>query len=96
MQKVINGIALLSGLVSLSIVSAGAYLYMNKDALIEDARVKATEAVTEAITEALPGMVEGLMPEMPEVPELIVAGAVAEDPVRPPRLVTETLLPDTE
>jgi hypothetical protein len=70
MQKVINGIALLSGLVSLSIVGAGGYLYMNKDALIEDARVKATEAVTEAITEALPGMVEGLMPEMPEVPEL--------------------------
>ena len=70
MQKVINGNALLSGLVSLSIVSAGAYLYMNKDALIEDARVKATEAVTEAITEALPGMVEGLMPEIPEVPEL--------------------------
>ena len=70
MQKVINGIALLSGLVSLSIVGAGGYLYMNKDALIEDVRVKATEAVTEAITEALPGMVEGLMPEMPEVPEL--------------------------
>ena len=43
MQKVINTIALLSGLVSLSVVGGGVYLYLNKDAMIEDARAKATE-----------------------------------------------------
>ena len=38
MQKLVNTIALLSGLVSLSVLGGGAYLYVNKDALIEDAR----------------------------------------------------------
>lgn len=72
MQKLINTIALLSGLVSLSIVGAAGYLYVNKDALIEDAREKATAAVTEAITDALPGMLGGGLPEVPAagVPEL--------------------------
>lgn len=71
MQKLINTIALLSGLVSLSILGGGAYLYINKDALIEDVREKATVAVTEAIAETLPGMIESVMPEIPapvEVP----------------------------
>jgi len=70
MQKVINTIALLSGLVSLSLVGAGAYLYMNKDAMIEDIRKQATEQVTKAITEALPGIIDAALPEMPEVPEV--------------------------
>jgi phage tail protein X len=67
MQKLINLIALLSGLVSLSVVGGGAYLYLNKDTLVEDARVKVTKAVTEAVTEALPGMLDAAMPELPEV-----------------------------
>ena len=41
MQKLINGIALLSGLVTLSIVGAGAYLYLNKDAMIEQVKEQA-------------------------------------------------------
>ena len=67
MQKLINLIALLSGLVSLSVVGGGAYLYLNKDTLVEDARAKVTKAVTEAVTEALPGMISGAMPEMPKM-----------------------------
>ena len=69
MQKLINLIALLSGLVSLSVVGGGAYLYLNKDTLIEDARTKVTKAVTEAVTEALPNLVDSAMPEMPELPK---------------------------
>ena len=72
MQKVVNVIALLSGLVSLSVLGGGAYLYVNKDALIEDARAKATKAVTDAVTQALPGMIDSAMPEIPapvEVPK---------------------------
>ena len=64
----INCIALLSGLVSLSVLGGGAYLYVQKDTLIEGAREKATAAITEAITEALPGMVDAAMPEVPELP----------------------------
>ncbi|AMO43192.1 hypothetical protein R1080702_183 [Cyanophage S-RIM32] len=67
MQKLINLIALLSGLVSLSVLGGGAYLYLNKDTIVEDAKAKVTKAVTEAVTEALPGMIDGAMPEMPEV-----------------------------
>jgi len=65
MQKLINVVALLSGLVSLSVVGGGAYLYLNKDVLIERARKNATEAVTKAVTEALPGMVDAAVPELP-------------------------------
>jgi len=67
MQKLINVVALLSGLVSLSVLGGGAYLYVQKDTLIEGAREKATAAITEAITEALPAMVDSAMPKMPEV-----------------------------
>jgi len=67
MQKLVNVIALLSGLVSLSVVGAGFYIYLNKDAMIEDARVKVTEEITKAITEALPGMIDSALPEMPDV-----------------------------
>jgi hypothetical protein len=70
MQKLVNVVALLSGLVSLSVLGGGVYLYFNKDAMIEDARAKATEAITEAITEALPGMIDSAMPEIPAPAEL--------------------------
>ena len=38
MQKLVNVIALLSGLVSLSVVGGGTYLYLNKDALIDQVK----------------------------------------------------------
>ena len=65
MQKLVNVVALLSGLVSLGVVGGGAYLYLNKDAMIEDVRAKATEEITKAITEALPGMIDSAIPELP-------------------------------
>ena len=70
MQKLVNGIALLSGLVSLSIVSAGAYLYMNKDAMIEQTKEQAIDQITKSISEALPGIINESLPEMPEIPEV--------------------------
>ena len=74
MQKLINGVALLSGLVSLSVLGGGAYLYVQKDTLIEGAREKATAAITEAITEALPGMVDAAIPVIPEVTGPAITG----------------------
>jgi hypothetical protein len=70
MQKLVNGIALLSGLVSLSIVGAGAYLYMNKDVMIEQAKEQAIDQITKSISEALPGIIDEALPEMPEIPEV--------------------------
>ena len=78
MQKLINGVALLSGLVSLAVLGGGAYLYVQKDTLIEGAREKATAAITEAITDALPGMVDAAIPGVPEM-----TGPVMPSPVMP-------------
>ena len=60
MQKIINGIALLSGVVSLAGVGSGGYLYLNKDAIIEDIKGKVMESVMPSIgggiTDAIPNM----------------------------------------
>ena len=64
MQKVVNVIALLSGVVSLSVVGGGFYLYNNADVMIEDAR----EKVIEEISESLPKLVNEMMPAIPVVP----------------------------
>ena len=68
MQKAINVIALLSGLVAGANVALAGYLYLNRAAIFENAKSKVTEAAVEAVTSALPGMVDGLMPDIPEVP----------------------------
>jgi hypothetical protein len=46
MQKLVNAVALLSGLVSLSVVAGGAYLYLNKDAIIESAKEQASRSTS--------------------------------------------------
>ena len=70
MQKVINVLAVLSFLGTASIVGAGAYVYLNKDALIESAKKEATKAATDAVMKAIPGMLDAAMPEIPEVPSV--------------------------
>ena len=62
MQKLVNLIALLSGVVSLSVVAGGAYVYVNKDAMVERAKEKITAAATEAIAGALPDMLGNTAP----------------------------------
>ncbi len=69
MQKLINVVALLSGLVSLSVVGGGVYLYKNADVLIEDARKKVTQAAVEAVSSALPKLVKAAVPDVPELPK---------------------------
>ena len=65
MQKLINGLALSSFVVSVAIVGGGAYVYLNKDAMIESAKEKVAKAATEAIAGALPGLIDAAMPELP-------------------------------
>ena len=68
MQKVINVLSLVSFAVSVGVVAGGAYVYLNKDALAEQAKERVTEAVTSAIEDALGG---GLTPEVnSDVPSL--------------------------
>ena len=66
MQKLINVIALLSGLTSLAVIGGGVYLYKNADVLMEDARRKVTAAAVEAVSSALPTLVDAAVPKLPE------------------------------
>ena len=45
MQKIINGIAIFSGAVALGVVGLGGYVFIRKDAIIEDVKSKIMEAV---------------------------------------------------
>ena len=58
MQKIINGIAIASGVISLTVVGAVGVVYFNKDAIIENVKGKVMEAVMPSIgggiTDALP------------------------------------------
>jgi len=67
MQKVINVLAVLSFIGTAGIVGGGTYVYLNREAIIEDAKEKVANAATEAIAGALPGLIDNAMPEMPEV-----------------------------
>ena len=68
MQKVINGIALFSGAVSLSLVVGGVWIYLEKDNMINGVKTQMINGVTESIQKMLPGMLDASMPEIPEVP----------------------------
>ena len=81
MQKLINVVALLSGLTSLGLIGGGAYVYLNKDALIEQAKSAATKAATEAVAGALPGMLDAAMPELPGATGGVIPAAPGASPL---------------
>ena len=72
MQKVINVIALLSGLTSVGIIAGSGYVLLNKDAMIERVKQEAIEEVTKTVTGTvtgkLPAMVKSAIPPMPKLP----------------------------
>ena len=45
LQKIINGIAIASGVVSITVVGAVGVVYLNKDAIIENVKSKVMESV---------------------------------------------------
>ena len=49
MQKLVNAIAITSGVVSLAVVGLGGYVFIRKDAIIENAKTKILEQVGGAI-----------------------------------------------
>ena len=65
MQKIINVLALASFGVSAAAVGGGAYVYLNKDSIIENVKSQVAAAAGEAISGALPGMMDSAMPELP-------------------------------
>ncbi|AGH07045.1 hypothetical protein Np231112_155 [Synechococcus phage S-RIM2] len=81
MQKLINVVALLSGLTSLGLIGGSAYLLLNKDALIDQAKSAATKAATEAVANALPGMLDASMPELPSATGGVIPAAPGASPL---------------
>ena len=49
LQKIVNGIAIASGVVSITVVGAVGVVYLNKEAIIENVKGKVMEAVTDKL-----------------------------------------------
>ena len=54
LQKIVNGIAIASGVVSLTVIGLGGYVFIRKDAIIENVKGKIMESV-------MPGGMSGLL-----------------------------------
>ena len=69
MQKFINAIAILSGVISLTVVGSGVVIYLQKDAIIENVKGKVMDAVMPdiggGITNAIPDMTGDAIPNLP-------------------------------
>ena len=68
LQKIVNGIAIASGVVSITVVGVAGYVFIRKDAIIENVKSKVMESV-------LPGGLGGAI-DLP-TPE-------AQSPMAPP------------
>ena len=67
LQKIINGIAIASGVVSITVVGAVGVVYLNKDAIIENVKSKVMESVMPDLGGGLSDMIpKSTGPVMPE------------------------------
>ena len=72
LQTIVNGIAIVSGVVSLSVVGLGGYVFIRKDAIIDSAKSKILEAVMPDLGgiagDALPDVTGPALPSLPSSP----------------------------
>jgi len=59
LQKIVNGIAIASGVVSLTVVGAVGVVYLNKDAIIEKVKTEALNSIGGGALNGLSGAVGG-------------------------------------
>ena len=62
MQKIINGIAIASGVVSITVVGLGGYVFIRKDAIVDGVKSKIIESVSGKMGDMLPDIVGGSIP----------------------------------
>ena len=55
MQKVINVLAIASGVVSAAVVASGVFVYVNRDSIVDSIKSQAIEAVTGSLGGGLGG-----------------------------------------
>ena len=69
MQKIVNGIAIFSGVVALGVVGIGGYVFIRKDAIIDCVKENVMDAVMPdiggGITYAIPDMTGDAIPNVP-------------------------------
>ena len=74
LQKIVNGIAITSGVVSLAVVGTVGYVYVRKDAIIESVKSKVVESILPSVPlPSLPsvtGVAQGLSTPSNPVPSL--------------------------
>ena len=78
LQKIVNGIAIASGVVSLTVIGLGGYVFIRKDAIIENVKGKIIEAVMPGGLGDLGGGGLGL-----PIPSTGVPDAAPADPMSP-------------
>ena len=60
MQKIINGIAIFSGVVALGVVGLGGYVFIRKDAIIDGVKERVMDSV-------MPSIGGGIMESIPDI-----------------------------
>ena len=86
MQKIVNVLAVASSVVSLAVVGTVGYVFVNREAIIEDVKGKAMEAVLGGAggLGALGGAAGGLGGDLPlGTPDLVPSTPQAEAPSTP-------------
>ena len=85
MQKIINGIAIFSGAVALGVVGLGGYVFIRKDAIIDNVKSKIMESVLPGGLGDLGGGALGGALDLPDLapPSSPTPDAPATGPVLP-------------
>ena len=69
LQKIVNGIAIASGVVSITVVGVAGYVFIRKDAIIENVKSKVMESVLPGgLGGGLGGAIDLPTPEAPMAP----------------------------
>ena len=64
MQKIVNGIAIASGIISLTVVGTIGYVFIRKDAIIENVKSKVMESIMGSVGDSLPDVVGDVLPDI--------------------------------
>ena len=90
LQKIVNGIAIASGVVSLTVIGLGGYVFILKDAIIENVKGKIMEAV---IPGGLGDLGGGALGGALDIPDLGNPMATPDAPAAGPKSPTSVGLP---
>ena len=77
LQKIVNGIAIASGVVSLTVVGAAGYVFIRKDAIIDNIKSKVMESV---LPGGLSGVGQGALGGALDIPDFSNPMAAPDSP----------------